>query len=219
MNEQAKIPKKIHQVHLGGKPLSDKEKKWRDSWVKHNPEWEYILWDDELVSSQLSITHEDIYNKCKSYSEKSDVLRFEILYQFGGLYIDTDFECLKPIDPLFKNKELVIFTQINDPKDTQTPLCGAFLGATQRNSDIKKLIDGLPERQKLHGHKIASVKFGPVYLSHTLGYEKGTPDGHKCKQKTVYPYMWWEKNRRNEDFSKTHPEAYAVHHWDGSWTK
>lgn len=213
------IPKIIHQIHLGDKNLSEQELEWQEGWCRLNPSWQYIMWDDKKIKNELRITHPKILKSCKSFSEKSDILRFEILHQFGGLYIDTDFECLKPIDPLFKNRELVIFTQINDIKHKQTPLCGAFFGATKGNLDVKKLIDGLPTRQKLYGHKIASAKFGPVYLSNTLGYEKATPDGHKCDKKTVYPYMWWETGRKNEDFSKTHPEAYAVHHWEGSWQK
>jgi mannosyltransferase OCH1-like enzyme len=41
--------------------------------------------------------------------KKTDILRFEILYQFGGLHKDTDFECLKPIDDLIINRNIVLF--------------------------------------------------------------------------------------------------------------
>lgn len=207
------IPKIIHQIHLGGKDLPDKEKRWRDTWIKLNPSWKYIMWNDSKVKNDLNITYPEILEACESFSEKSDILRFEILNQYGGLYIDTDFECLKPIDPIFENKELVLFKQA--PKK----ICGAFFGATKNNKDVKKLIDGLPKRQATHGNKIADCKYGPVYVTEIIGHEKAQEDGSQSSKKTVYPYMWWEKNRAKEDFSKTHPEAYAVHHWGGSWIK
>ena len=85
------IPKIIHQIHLGSSPLSDLEKKWQLSWKKNNPEYIYILWDEQKIAQHIEITHAQAFYDCKNFSEKSDILRFEILYQFGGVYVDTDF--------------------------------------------------------------------------------------------------------------------------------
>ena len=200
-------------MHLGDKNLSKQELEWQEGWRRLNPSWQYIMWDDKKIKNELRITHPKIFKSCKSFSEKSDILRFEILYQFGGLYIDTDFECLKNIDPLFKDRKIVLFWQ--QPKK----ICGAFFGSSKHNPEVKRLIDGLPAREKSHYNRIADCKYGPVYITEKLGWEIGIPDGHNCPQKTVYPYLWFEKSRQKEDFSKTHPEAYAVHHWNGSWVK
>lgn len=207
------IPKIIHQVHMGNTALSTQELSWQKTWKDKNPSWSHVLWDDAKIKNDLKITHPRVFENCKSFSEKSDVLRFEILYQFGGLYIDTDFECLKNIDPLFQNREIVLFLQ--QPKK----ICGAFFGASKRNPEVKRLIDGLPSREKSHSNSIADCKYGPVYITEKLGWETGIPDGEHCPKKTVYPYLWFEKARQKEDFTKTHPEAYAVHHWSGSWLK
>lgn len=208
------IPKIIHQIHLGQNAMKAEEVQWQNTWKLKNPDWDFILWDDEKVKKDLNITYLEIFNECKNFSEKSDVLRFDILYQFGGLYIDTDFECLKNIDPLFENKEVVLFRQ------SEEKICGAFFGATKGNDHVKKLIDGLPERYERFGKRpdvISDVKYGPEYVTHTLGYEIAEVDGFGSEKKTVYPYMWWQTTRKTEDFSKTHPEAYAVHHWGSSW--
>lgn len=207
------IPKIIHQIHMGNASLSKQELYWQKTWKDKNPDWSHVLWDDAKIKSDLKITYPEVFENCKSFSEKSDILRFEILHQFGGLYIDTDFECLKNIDPLFEGRKIVLFLQ--QPKK----ICGAFFGASKHNSQVKSLIDGLPSREKSHGNLIADCKYGPVYITEKLGWETGIPDGRDCSKKTVYPYLWFEKSRQNEDFSKTHPEAYAVHHWNGSWLK
>lgn len=211
---QTMIPKIIHQIHLGNSLLSEQELYWQKTWKDKNPDWSHVLWDDAKVEKDLEITHPEVFQNCKSFSEKSDVLRFEILYQFGGLYIDTDFECLKNIDPLFQDREIVLFRQ--QPKK----ICGAFFGASKHNANVKALIDGLPEsKEKFGDHRNADIKYGPAYVTRTLGLDVSLPDGQGSDKKTVYPYLWMEKDRKNEDFTKTHPEAYAVHHWNGSWTR
>ena len=208
------IPKIIHQIHLGTRSMTPEEIEWQNTWKDKNPDWVFNLWTDEKVKNDLNLSHPEIFNNCKNFSEKSDVLRFDILHQYGGLYIDTDFECLKNIDPLFEGKEIVLFRQ------SLKKICGAFFGATKGSLHVKKLIDQLPQREKTHGHMIPDCKYGPEYVTDTLGYEIAEPNGWETKQKTVYPYMWWEyKKRRFEDFSKTHPEAFAVHHWGSSWVE
>ncbi len=191
---------------MGPASLSKQELEWQQSWKHYNPGWKHVLWNDEKINEKLNITHPNILHECKNFSEKSDILRFEILYQFGGLYIDTDFECLKPIDPLFINRDFLIF------RESRNDVCGAFFAASRNNSRVKKIIDGLPDRQRIHGKAKANIKFGPKYLHEML-------PGASVDNNTrlVYPYMWNEKHRRNENFAETSPESYAVHHWKGSW--
>jgi len=206
------IPKIIHQIHMGEKPFSEKELNWQKSWLENNPDWEYVFWDDGKIQEHFHLfENQEQFNRCNNFSEKSDVLRFEILYIYGGLYIDTDFQCLKPINPLFEGKDIVLFTQ--QPRK----ICGAFFGASKNNHLVKKLIDNLPLREKSHGDRISDCKYGPEYITSLL-YKEGvhTVDGSASKEKTVFPYLWYE-DRRRENFRKTHPEAYAVHHWSGSW--
>lgn len=224
------IPKIIHQVNIGSRNLNQTELEWQNSWKTLNPEWDFILWDDERVAKKLHITHPEIYNRCENYSEKSDVLRFEILYQYGGLYVDTDFECLKPINDLMINRDIVLFLQ--QPEK----ICGAFFAASKNNTHVKRLIDCLPSREKFHNRNRSrseeikeqwclskewvdnsDFKYGPSYITETLGIATGIPDGSASTQKTVYPYLWKEMHRRHENFRNTHPEAYAVHHWNASW--
>ena len=192
---------------MGASKLSQKEIEWQQTWKQYNPHWEYVMWTDEKIANDLNITHQDIFDNCKSYSEKSDVLRFEILYQYGGLYIDTDFECLKPIDPLFVESEFVIY------RESDRNVNGAFFATCKHDPHVKKLIDNLPAREKSHGNKKANYKYGPVYL-----YQSLPSDIVRNDTKTVFPYLWNEKNRATENFKKTSPDSYAVHHWNLSWT-
>ena len=59
-----------------------------------------MFWDDEKLSD-LNMVNKELLLKFKNYGAKSDIARLEILHQIGGLYLDTDFECLKQIDEKF----------------------------------------------------------------------------------------------------------------------
>lgn len=96
-SKKPKIPKIIHQIWIGPNRPPEQFEKWKESWLKLHPTWEYILWDEEKIS-QLKLINQEFIDQEKNYGAKSDLIRYEIIYQFGGLYIDIDFECIKPLD-------------------------------------------------------------------------------------------------------------------------
>lgn len=94
-----KIPKIIHQIWVGNKPVPKYHEILKESWLKHNPDWEYKLWTNEDVA-KLDMVNRNLYEQTTHFGQKSDILRYELLYRYGGLYVDTDFECLKSFDDL-----------------------------------------------------------------------------------------------------------------------
>ncbi len=93
------IPKIIHQIWVGpNKPPAIFEKS-QESIRRLHPDWEYKLWTDEDVAS-FGLHNQDLYDQCDNYGEKADIFRYEILHRYGGMYLDVDFICLKPLDVL-----------------------------------------------------------------------------------------------------------------------
>ena len=97
--KQSLIPKKIHQIWLGKEGVPKKSIKWMNSWKEFNPDWEYKLWNEENIKD-LKVSDYDVYSKKINPGYRSDILRYIILNKFGGLYADTDFECLFVIECL-----------------------------------------------------------------------------------------------------------------------
>ncbi len=93
INTKNLIPKIIHFIWLGS-ALPDKYLPFIASWAKHHPEWEIKIWDDAAVSG-LNLKNKHLYDLASNYGYKSDLARYEILYEFGGVYVDIDFECLQ----------------------------------------------------------------------------------------------------------------------------
>lgn len=77
-------------------------KEWMDSWKLKNPTWEYILWDEQKIKQYFpnGLHNQDKYDEIEPFYGKADILRYEILYNYGGVYIDADIDCIKPLDEL-----------------------------------------------------------------------------------------------------------------------
>ena len=71
-----------------------------DTWIENHPEWSVKIWTDDDTNNMKLFNKEIFDIKNKKYNQKSDILRLEILYNFGGVYVDCDIFNLKNIDEL-----------------------------------------------------------------------------------------------------------------------
>ena len=108
------IPKIIHNIWIQGYDNLPNENKVTHANIKNmNPEWEFMIWDDDMIKKMLK-KYPPIYNmyiKTNNYTEinnntlKSDIARYMIMKEYGGLYFDIDFNCAASFDELFLNAE------------------------------------------------------------------------------------------------------------------
>ena len=92
------IPKVIHYIWFGGKPYSDKIQKCIDSWNKYLPEYKFMLWNEDTfdVANSCDFVRQAYENK--KWAFVSDYVRVWALNKFGGIYLDTDVEVVRPLD-------------------------------------------------------------------------------------------------------------------------
>ena len=94
------IPKIIHQIWIGPKtPPNNLMDTWKN---KHEKEgFEYILWTEKEMKKRGFVSQlRNRLNEMQEFAGKADILRWEILYEYGGIYIDADSFCLEPITDL-----------------------------------------------------------------------------------------------------------------------
>lgn len=118
------IPKKIHYIWLGGKPFPKMVKKCIKSWQKYCPDYEIIRWDESNLNLDICPYVRQAYDS-KKYAFASDVLRFYVLKEHGGIYLDVDVELLKPLDELLNNKAFSGFEYGNELFINPGLVCGA----------------------------------------------------------------------------------------------
>lgn len=208
---EERIPKKIHQIWLGS-PLPDRFKAWCNTWRVFHPTWEYKMWTDADLPT-FNITKKDIFDAAKNMGQKSDILRYEILRQQGGLYVDTDFECLKPFDDLLY---LRFFVGISQDADMQT-YCG-LIGSEPNGHVINHCVNDLRGKYDGNdGEKIMDAT-GPYYITRCmLAGAREDPRGVVAfPMDFFYPFP---NHMRFTDTAQSYirPFSYAIHYWKTSW--
>lgn len=93
--------KTIHYIWLGGKKKPRVIRKCIASWKKHMPGWQIKEWNESNVNLEKYMFCKEAYD-AKKYAFAADVIRFDVLYNEGGLYFDTDVRVLKSFDALVK---------------------------------------------------------------------------------------------------------------------
>ena len=137
-NLDKKIPKRIHQIWIGPKKIPKKYLDWSKTWKKNHPGWDYKLWTNEDLKN-FPMQNRYIFDSSDNVGFKSDLARYEILYKYGGIYIDTDFESLKQIPDELRDYDFVSCIGFN-----YTPeLLNGFLMASRQSKMMQELIFSL----------------------------------------------------------------------------
>lgn len=121
-SEEKRIPRIIHQIWLGPLPFPFVE--FSQKLRELHPQWEYRLWRDEDLLEIVDESFHERLKAAKNFGEKSDVARYEILFRFGGVYVDVDFEFFKPLDRLCSSGCFAGFSHV-DAIEINNALIGA----------------------------------------------------------------------------------------------
>ncbi|QWD92030.1 hypothetical protein ICV00_04700 [Polynucleobacter asymbioticus] len=209
------IPKLIHQIWLGS-PVPSKYDDWRASWKKFHPEYEYQLWTDKEIL-EFGLVNEAAYLQSKNPAVKSDIARCEILHRLGGIYADTDFECLARFD----SKLMGVSCFLGQTFTNQPEFNNAIMGCAPKNKLMSLMIESL-EKPVLHNNAIEIIKqTGAIKLTN-LFFEYSLYENENILiLPSDYFYPWPnfllhdEKNRYKYLTNK----SVAIHHWEMSWFK
>lgn len=153
-----------------------------------------------------------------NYAFKSDLLRFTILKKMGGIYLDTDFEALRRLEPAYLCNEFLAAYQPNGE------IAVGFMAASPHNGFIthahKSLLQSVEKQFEIGWPPTNQPGMcGPEWFTKMYGQPHPGCSTYLFTAEQFYPYSWLEKARRRENFKTTCPAAYAVHHWHGSWCK
>lgn len=137
------IPKKVHYIWLGGKPKDKLTEICLLTWKDKMPEYEFIEWNEDNLDLD-KISKESVYfaecRKRKLYAFMADYLRIKILYENGGIYIDTDVQAIQSLDKLLEKDILLGYEECTIDKVNKQ--IGTGLIASEKGHwFIKKIYD------------------------------------------------------------------------------
>jgi mannosyltransferase OCH1-like enzyme len=210
-----RIPKIIHHIWLGS-PLPEECKKLRETWIKHHPDWQFMLWTDKEVE-QFKLINIKRYRESNNYGERADIVRYEVLERFGGLYVDTDFECLKPFDTLHHHLDFYACVDCYQKFEVLNGLIASRPG----HPILKECIYRLKNFPSPNSSSIIH-RTGPHFFTTCIIRILTTTAIDKVVLlPTSYMYPWPSYARKNKSREEIEawirPESMAVHHWHISW--
>lgn len=164
-----KIPKKIHLIWIGPKNFPIDSLQNVLSWKKLHPDWDFYFWTDRKrfvpIDGLISRSIQDIdfkglekqFNQSINYAEKADILRYLILAEEGGIYIDHDAYCLQTFEEL--NKKYDFYTGLqapHQPIDKLTITAGiGIIGAKKNHPIILNLLKRIKDNWDLVTEKFS----------------------------------------------------------------
>ena len=220
-----RIPKVVHQIWLGGN-VPEKFQEWMSTWMNING-WKYRLWTDKDVK-KFNLHNQALFDKAKDYGEKADIFRYEILYRFGGVYADVDFECVnsKLLEQFNKSFDFYVgFEPIEHKQMKISHLIGnAIIGSVPGHPILEKVILNMADHYKENSDLWAVVATGPVYLTETILEYNKDPDPKYIDiflpPTFFFPFKFADGKKENREQSFKNlikPETAAVHYFSGSW--
>ena len=166
---------------------------------RHHPTWEIMVWQDPLSEADFILGK--YFSKCNSGAQLADLVRLDVLYRFGGVYIDSDVNILRSFDPLSENYSFFIASEDG------IVLTNAIVGAKKGHPALDAMINHLLE-QEPDWKLPPNVTTGPEFYAQILGHRN---DISILPREAFYPYKWNEPRRLPSHV------AYAEHCWAGSW--
>jgi mannosyltransferase OCH1-like enzyme len=186
------IPRIFHQIWVGPDPYPKKLESYRQSWLDLNPGWELRFWTEDNLPDGLR--RPEARERLRVPAERADIFRLEALWREGGVYMDTDFECLRPIEPLIDDVDFFCAYRKLDRMNN------AFIGSVAGHPILEQALDEMRPTTTYGYDKTAA---GPEFLGSLLA---GHPEAKIFEAEVFYPRT--AATRRN---------AYAIHHKSQTW--
>lgn len=214
------IPKIIHFCWLSQEVYPLKIQHCINSWEKQLPNYRIMLWDTERFDINLSLWVKQAFNK-KKYAFAADYIRFYALYNYGGIYLDSDVEVLKSFDDLLY---LPYFVGTEYAGTIEAAVMGA-----EKNCDwIKSCLDYYENKPFVKSNSSLDIRKLPEIMGEVIRKNKTiiNPSDHDIsniklddtkENLYIFPNYYFSPKIFDSRKVVIHPETYAIHHYQNSW--
>lgn len=216
------IPKIIHFCWLSGDPYPDLVSHCIDSWKRVLPDYEFVLWDKNRFDVDSVPWVKEACEK-KKWAFAADYIRLYALYNYGGIYLDSDVEMIKSFDELLDLPYFLGREHFFDIIDASNTIEAATIGAEKGNPFIKACLDYYSGKHfvKKDGELESSIL--PYIMSQVaLNFDVKCVTGKESfdyaeKSVCLFPMDYFSpKNSRTLIVENT-SNTFSVHHFNGSW--
>ena len=201
------IPKIIHQIWIGPHPIPEQLIHFIQTVKNLHPEFEYKFWNNNnlpTLPDKAKIQYKR-YGQIKKYAFQADVLRYFLLAEYGGLYLDVDFEVYKNISPLLNRKILIA-----SPNDKLYHICNSVIAAVPGHEIFTNILLTL-KNETYHG---------PIFFAEKVKEYLGLPSLKGTSAEDIINSCENNEEIRcvNADLFFLRKNNFAYHHSLHSWS-
>lgn len=198
------IPKKIHYIWFGKNKKSKLIERCILSWEKNLPDWEIIEWNEENFDIEQHPFTKKAYAE-KKWAFLSDYIRMKVLYEYGGIYLDTDMEILKSLENFRKHQAFIGI-------ELDTNAAAAIIGTTQHHwlpNEMLKRYDNQTNYEVITNMMTDILKNRKTLIEDLQFIE----DLAIYPREYFYPFSYLEKYSPE----CITPNTHTIHWWNHSW--
>lgn len=200
------IPKVIHYCWFGGSPISELSRHCLETWRAVMPDYTIEAWTETRLDR--SIPYIDMAYRQRKFAFVADYVRLKVLYEHGGIYLDTDVEALKPFDQLL-DARFFIGLQLPDS------VGAGVIGAVKGHRFLKLALEQL-DAEAASG----TLSFEPLpeMVTRLLATHR-FDDALVLPEDYFYPYNPYSSTvlKQKPLQSNISPRTLCIHHWEGTW--
>ena len=224
------IPRILHQTWKVVE-IPAEYREWQLTWKEKHPSFGYKLWTDSDLYDLVACDYPHLLHVYESYPKnvsRADLGRYLVLQKYGGVYVDLDCECLRPIDALIANAEFVIASEPEEHEGSEKVvargldkiLCPSFIASSPGHAFWSSVLDLIPLSARESEVLDAT---GPFLLSRALKALGKSADVTVLPPEIAYPFSRSDCETGNildiEYWEWATRDAYLIHYWCGGWWK
>ena len=207
------IPKIIHYCWFGGNQLPSEYKQYINSWEKKCPNYQIKEWNEKNFDINSSFYMKEAYEE-KKWAFVSDYARLKIIYDEGGIYLDTDVELIKSLDDLLEEK-CFLTTETTGYVNT-----GLGFGAEKGNEIIKEMLDEYSGRHYKDSSGVCDNTPCPKRNTNPLrkyGFEFSMDKNIRIKNALILSPEYFCPIDYMTGKTTITDKTYSIHHYSASW--
>ena len=209
------IPKIIHYCWFGRGQMSPLGQRCIKSWKKYHPEYEIMEWNEDNFDLNMYPYALEAYKERK-FAFTADVCRLYALKKYGGIYVDTDIEFIKPIDESFLSDNAFSGTEDG------LHVAAGIMGSVKDGQWITDLLDYYKIKSFYSENGDLDTTTIVQIITDFLNNDKGlfinntiqNIDGY-CK---IYPRDYFYPKDIETKKTIITPNTLCIHHYEGSWS-
>ena len=207
------IPKIIHYCWFGGNDKPEYLTKYMHSWQSKLPNYKIIEWNEDNFDIDFCNYTREAYS-LKKYAFVSDVARLFALYNYGGIYLDTDVEVLKSFDDILENKSLILGFEV------ENRIATSFIASVQYNNFILEFMNIYTKMDFVLENQTLNLTPNVEYLTKLLkdfGLEENGEFQKLNDDIYIYPIDYFSPYDYINCIDNSSHKSYCVHYFAVSW--